>query len=158
VEAIKSRLTPWVIGGALLAALLFCLVAALLLGLFRRPAVPETQPTAELTVLAAPTATSVLPSIFDTPTPTPTPVEVGGISIGTYVQISGTDGAGLRLRSGAGTSYELLFLGYDSEVFKVVNGPIVNDGYTWWRLEAPYDTTRSGWAAANYLAIVSENP
>ncbi|HNT54497.1 MAG TPA: SH3 domain-containing protein [Anaerolineaceae bacterium] len=158
MDGLKSRLTPLVVGGSLLAGLLLCLAAALLLGLFRPPALPAVQPTALLTVLAAPTATSALPPIFDAPTATAVPVEVGGISVGAYVQISGTDGAGLRLRSGAGTGYDQLFLGYDSEVFKVIDGPIANDGYTWWRLEAPYDTTRSGWAAANYLAIVSENP
>ncbi len=28
------------------------------------------------------------------------------------------------------------------------------DGYTWWYLVAPYDSTRAGWAAADFLAVV----
>jgi hypothetical protein len=80
---------------------------------------------------------------------------VGGISIGSYVQISGTDGAGLRLRSGPGTTNPQRFLGMDAEVFQVKEGPKTADGFTWWYLEAPYDPQRTGWAASEYLKVVS---
>ena len=39
-------------------------------------------------------------------------------------------------------------------IFLVKNGPQQADGYTWWYLVAPYDSTRAGWAAANFLAVV----
>jgi uncharacterized protein YraI len=73
------------------------------------------------------------------------------------VQISGTEGSGLRLRSGPGTGNPPRFLGMDSEVFSVKDGPKFADGFTWWFLEADYDATRSGWAASQYLTVVA-NP
>jgi hypothetical protein len=44
-----------------------------------------------------------------------------GIAIGNYVQITGTNGEGLRIRSDAGLNGEFKFLGYDSEVFVVMD-------------------------------------
>jgi hypothetical protein len=76
------------------------------------------------------------------------------IAIGAYVQITGTGGDGLRLRSGPGLTSEQLFLGEDAEVFQVRDGPQEANGYIWWYLVAPYDESRAGWAAANFLAVV----
>ena len=80
------------------------------------------------------------------------------IAIGAYIQITGTEGVGLRLRAGPGLSTELLFLGEDSEVFQVKDGPKEADGYTWWYIVAPYDDSRAGWAAANFLTVVPPPP
>jgi hypothetical protein len=49
---------------------------------------------------------------------------------------------------------ESAFLGFDSEVFIVQDGPVVLDGYVWWYLVAPYDETRTGWAAADFLSYI----
>lgn len=75
------------------------------------------------------------------------------------MQISGTGGDGLRLRTGAGLDNEVGFLGLEAEVFQIIDGPQEADGYTWWLLEAPYDEgqQRRGWAVANYLASI-QNP
>jgi len=59
------------------------------------------------------------------------------------------------MRAAPGLNGQFLFLSYDSEVFKVTEGPQDLDGHTWWHLVAPYDETRAGWAAADYLALVS---
>jgi hypothetical protein len=45
----------------------------------------------------------------------------------------------------------------DDEVFQVKDGPKQVDNLIWWFLQAPYDTTRNGWAAANYLTVI-QNP
>lgn len=108
---------------------------------------------ADLTVIAAPTSTSSAP-----PTPTidpfaPSPAPTG-IAVGNYVQITGTNGEGLRIRSEPGLRSESQFLGYDSEVFIVRDGPREADGFVWWYLVAPYDETRVGWAAADFLSYV----
>lgn len=95
------------------------------------------------------TPASISPTIQATNTPLP-----GTIAINTYVQITGTDGDGLRLRVSPALTSDPLFLGFDSEVFLVIDGPIQADGYTWWYLKAPYDQTRSGWAVVNYLSYV----
>jgi hypothetical protein len=78
----------------------------------------------------------------------------GEIAVGAYVQITGTQGDGLRLRSGPGLATTQLFLGGDAEVFQVRDGPKEADGYIWWYLVAPYDESRAGWAAANFLSVV----
>ena len=80
----------------------------------------------------------------------------GEIMIGSVVQIHNTEGAGLRLRSEASISGRIQFLGEEQELFEVRDGPSESDGYIWWYLESPYDETRSGWAASDYLMIISE--
>ncbi len=105
------------------------------------------------TVIPAPTGTPLPPPTEPAGNQTPTPVS-GEISIGGYVQISGTSGQGLRLRADAGLDAPQLFLGYDSEVFQVQDGPQFKDGYTWWYLVAIYDDKRSGWAADAFLGYI----
>jgi hypothetical protein len=109
--------------------------------------------TAEVTVVPAPTLTQVIAITQATITATPY-VSPEGISVGGYVQITGTGGIGLRLREGPGTSFAQRFLGMEDEVYLVKDGPKDVDGLTWWYLEAPYDKNRTGWAAAKYLEAI----
>ncbi len=150
---LKNR---WDILGVLgVAAFLFLLTLFML----RSPARQEEGVNLELaalTVIPVPTST---PLVTMTPTHDPalgtaTPFP-GTIALGAYVQIGGTDGEGLRLRSAPGLASEYLFLGFDTELFQVIDGPQESDGYTWWYLLAPYDETRSGWAASNFLVPVN---
>lgn len=114
---------------------------------------------AAMTVIAASTSTpgsglaSISTSTPPPPTVTPT-LSPGAIGIGAFVQISGTEGQGLRLRGAPGLGNDQLFLGYDSEVYQVVDGPVDADGHTWWKLTAPYDATRTGWAVQAYLTVI----
>jgi hypothetical protein len=154
-DYLRSRVTLWVILGALGVAggLIFLLAAIFFLAPL--PAHPDL-PAAEITVIPAPSLTPVQPTASTSGgTPTPTGQLVGGIGVGMFVQISGTGGDGLRLRAGPGTTNEPRFLGYEAEVFRVKDGPKLADGLTWWFLEAPYDPNRSGWAASQYLAVVA---
>lgn len=127
-----------------------------------RPA-PQTfaPPTAVLTVIPwatstpQPLATSTLveePTAAGPPTPRP-----GEIGVGSIVQIVGTQGDGLNIRAEPGLSSTVFFLAYDAEVFEVRDGPVEVDGITWWFLVTPVDVARSGWAAAEYLALIT-NP
>jgi hypothetical protein len=86
----------------------------------------------------------------ETEIPTPAPGQIG---IGVYVQIIGT-GGGLNIRANPGLEAPILFLGFDSEVFEVRDGPRQADGLTWWLLVTPVDEARSGWAAADFLSVV----
>lgn len=118
------------------------------------PADPGLVP-AYLTLIPASTSTplATLAPTFDPLAGTATlPANV--IAIGSYVQIAGTGGDGLRLRSAPGLTSEQLFLGEDAEVFQVRDGPQEANGYIWWYIVAPYDESRSGWAAANFLSVV----
>jgi hypothetical protein len=110
---------------------------------------------ADLTMIPAPTHTpnATLPPAIDPSLVTPT-LAPNTIGIGGYVQISGTEGEGLRVRSAPGLNGDTVFFGGESEVFLVRDGPQTADGYTWWYLVAPYDETRAGWAAADFLAVV----
>ncbi len=146
----------WVILGAVVIGLLL-LIFSLMIGFgFTAPEqnAPDLQ-VAEITLIPGPTST---PRIVPTPTLDPamataTPIP-GEIAIYGYVQISGTGGDGLRVRSEPGLAGEQLFLGFDTELFQVTDGPVESDGYTWWYLLAPYDPTRSGWAVADFLEVV----
>ncbi|PKN97404.1 MAG: hypothetical protein CVU42_16145 [Chloroflexi bacterium HGW-Chloroflexi-4] len=104
-----------------------------------------TIPTVDLGLLTSPTATATF---------NPEATGQSGIRTGLYVQITGTEGAGLNIRNNPGTSSESLFIANESEVFLVVGGPIEMDGYIWWQLNAPYDKSRQGWAAENYFNII----
>lgn len=143
----------WVILGALGVAIVLCLVTLLTgLGSRAKQSNEVSWQLAALTIIPGPTSTSL---IAPTPTHDPalgtaTPIP-GDIALNGYVQISGTDGEGLRIRALPGLGGEHLFLGFDTEVFQVVDGPQEVDGYIWWRLLAPYDDARSGWAASDFL-------
>ncbi len=150
------RITPGVVIGSFLVTLCLCLVSGAGLWGFSAPsATPSELPVAAITILPAPTSTPS-PTPMPALTVTPSPAAPGqGIAIGAYVQISGTGGQGLRLRAAPGLDGALLFLGYDAEVYQVRDGPRQADGYTWWYLVAPYDEGRAGWAAADFLTVLS---
>ena len=146
----------WVILGAaaIFAALLG--VWAVVMWYFH-PEENSVQPAqAIVTVIAGPTPTPVL-----TPTPQGGIADDGsvtsqnGIMVGTFVQISGTESAGLRLREAPGTSSQVQFVALEGEVFEITNGPQDQDGYIWWYLVSPYDSSRSGWAASSFMTVIT---
>ena len=118
----------------------------------------ESSPIAVVEVIEAPTSTPFILSTFE-PTPTSTSSlsngNSSGIHIDGYAQITGTSGDGLSIRNGPGKSFPVNFVGLDSELFKIIDGPIEEDNYVWWKVEAPYDTTRNGWCVQNYLSVVN---
>jgi hypothetical protein len=146
-----------VVLGALGLAGLLIVITLIAIGLTKPDSVRELGfAPADLTVIPAPTATpNVTPSLTPDPllvgTPTLAPDVIG---VGGYVQIAGTDGEGLRLRADPGLNGASIFLGYDEEVFEVRDGPQEADGYVWWYLVAPYDESRAGWAAADFLEAI----
>jgi hypothetical protein len=148
-----------ILGIIILAGLLLCATVVTIIYFY--PSVSSNGPASPamaLTIIPAFTSTP----LYQSPTPPPIPPmpessntpAPGEIALNAYVQISGTGGDGLRLRASPGISSDPLFLGNESEVFLVVDGPRQADGYNWWYLKAPYDETRSGWAVANFLAYV----
>jgi hypothetical protein len=101
----------------------------------------------------APAASPTIDPYAPTPTFTPLPGQIG---IGSVVQISGTQGLGLRIRSEPGLDGKQLFLGFDTEAYTVVDGPRQVDGYAWYYLAAINDQTRTGWAASTFLTIIPQ--
>jgi hypothetical protein len=158
----SSLINQGVILGAILFGLILFGLTIGILWIFRPDPAPAAASTAVLNVITAPTATAVSPTATPTSPPIPTsdippsPAE-GILSIGAFVQISGTGGDGLRIRSDASLEGAVQALGIESEVFQITDGPREADGYTWWFLTAPYEEARSGWAVSNYLEVI-QNP
>ena len=154
---LRQLLNPAVLLGAMGLACLLTVITLVWVGFSASPPRADLGfAPADLTVIPASTSTPIF-----TPTATPDPLSIGTptipagvIAVGGYVQITGTDGDGLRLRSAPGITSEQLFLGEDAEVFQVRDGPKEANGYIWWYLVAPYDESRAGWAAANFLSVV----
>jgi hypothetical protein len=162
----KNILTGKVVMAALMLAGVGLCVSLIYI-LVARPAAPHPDPSAvagqgsALTVIPAPTPTPLPPTptltpLPPTPTVSPTPGP-GEIAVGAYVQITNTGQEGLNIRAEAGLTADVVFSGFDEEVFLVTGGPVEADGHTWWKLTASYDTTRTGWAAADYLTFI-ESP
>jgi hypothetical protein len=76
----------------------------------------------------------------------------GVILVGGQVRVASTDGAGLRLRSGPGLDYAVIETLGDGLILRVVEGPQINDGFVWWRLERDGSL---GWCASEWLEPVS---
>lgn len=148
----------WVGAGVLAAGLL---LLVLIFGFPMLIKAPSAAPTPVLQVIVAPSATATF-----TPAPTatataavtatsPPPEPVGALRTGELVEVTGTGGDGLRLRSGPSLEAVVNELAFESEVFEVQDGPIDADGYTWWYLVNPYDASKQGWGVANYIRPLS---
>lgn len=161
MKNINSKLFNWwTFGGILVFGFILFGIVAIIFYASRPEKELLEETTAVIAVIPAPTFTAVTtPTEEITPQPDaglPPSPPPGSFMIGSYVQISGTGGDGLRLRADAGLDNPVGFLGWESEVFIVIDGPVDVDGYTWWLLEAPYDEgqRRRGWAVSNYLESI----
>jgi hypothetical protein len=85
---------------------------------------------------------------------TPTPPGGAPITIGSRVQVTGTEGLGVAVRQGPGTTYTYFFVGQDGDVFIILDGPREADGYVWWEVSDPNDPNRSGWMVEDYLEVI----
>jgi hypothetical protein len=156
----KESILPWLLGGLMLGIILALVL--ILGGLFTRgrgQILNEATPV--LTIIPAPSVTptsepSSTPEIAPIPpTSTPAPSYSGELGQGQLVEIYGTGGDNLRLRARPGLDASIAFLGVESEVFEVLDGPQEVDGYAWWYLRNPYNTEKTGWAASVYLRPIS---
>lgn len=92
-----------------------------------------------------------LPAIVFTPTPMP-------ITIGATVSVQGVGDQQLNVRDKAGVQgTTVLFRSTQGTLFIVVEGPAQADGFTWWRIQNPANTSETGWAVANYLRPLPPN-
>lgn len=148
----KQFFNLWMLAGSLLVALLLLAGLFLILGPVNRSAPREFTGEVVITVIPRPTPTSQ-PTATE-PVLTPSPASNEAVETGSYVQIRGTGGEGLRLREQPSLSASTNYVGLEDEVFLVLEGPRNQDGYLWWLLEAPADPARNGWAVSNYLLKV----
>jgi hypothetical protein len=147
----KDIFNPWVIAGSVVIASILLVGTFFISGFISGADYSPFYGEAAITIIPIPTATST--SIPPTPIFTPTSEPVLGIQIGGYVQVTGTEGEGLRLRETPSLNGKIIYLGLEDEVFLVTNGPEDKDGYLWWYLETPLNKTKSGWAVDNFLEL-----
>jgi len=148
----KDIFNPWVIAGSVLIASLLIVGSFLAAGQLTPSDQSVYSGEAVITVIPVPTYTPTpLPTQPDIPIFTPTIEPAVGIHVNGYVQISDTDGEGLRLRRDPSLEGEIVNVGLEGEIFLVIGGPEERDGYLWWQIEAPLNSTRKGWAVSNYL-------
>lgn len=159
----RRLIDTWMILGALIIGVGLAAGVVGLLWATRPAAAPAQAPTPILTVIALPTSTPTVltptPEATSTPSaapPTALPAGGGDITLESYVQIAGTGGDGLRLRTEPGLDTEVRMLAFEAEIFQVRDGPREADDYLWWYLVAPIDESQHGWAVANFLEVVQE--
>ncbi len=156
----KPGIHPLAIIGAVLFAVVLLALGMLVLrvGGLQTQAYQTTLTPPAVTILPAPTETplTIIPTSIFTPTPSPIlSLSPGVMGIGAYAKVSNTGGAGLRIRQSATTDSLTQFIAMDEEVFEIIGGPVEKNAFTWWQLEAPYDKTRTGWAAEEYLTLIN---
>jgi hypothetical protein len=83
----------------------------------------------------------------------PTPETIG---IGKQVAVVDAEDTGLNVRAGPGLNNEVRFIANNGETFNVIGGPTQADSLTWWQVQDPADTSRTGWAASSYLQVISQ--
>jgi hypothetical protein len=145
----------------LLGAVLGIVLATIVLfggGIIGEVSAGDAVVTPQLIIMINPSSTPVPPTAIQatsTPQSTAEPTLVAGagtgFGVGDLVEVTGTGGDGLRLRQSPGLNSKVIGLGVDNEVFKVEDGPQTVDGYEWWSLINPYDSSRQGWAVGRYL-------
>lgn len=102
------------------------------------------------TAAPTPTAPAILP-----PTDTPPPARSDGTFLaGDLVEVHGTEGDGVRLRSEPNLQAVILALGQDGEVYQILGGPVENSGYVWWQIARIDDAARQGWAVQTFLRLL----
>lgn len=152
---------PWWLLAAV-AALFFCGAAGLASWVWSTRSTDLPAPTAAPVVLTAtlapatptPWPTATLPAPTEAITTLPAP-PAGEVKIGAYVQVFGTGDAGvLNLRAEPSLQATVNYVALEREVLQVQAGPKQANGITWWYLVDPASSTRSGWAAQNYLQVV----
>jgi hypothetical protein len=156
---------PWWLLGIVAALFVFAALGLASVVIFTRPA-QAPQPTATAVVITAappvegalPTPTVQAPPTLPPAEPTSTapPPPAGDVTVGSYVQVTGTGSAGfLNLRSEPNIESSINYLAIEREVLQVQAGPAEGSGFTWWYLVDPATNTRFGWAVQNYLQVVT---
>ena len=117
------------------------------------------EPTAALPT-AAIAATVPQQTTEPTPLPTTVPTEVPSeptatsipddiLAPGSTAQVAGTNGRGLRMRSGPGLDQPTLKVVAEGALVQVLAGPTEADGYQWYQIKD--DTGAEGWVAGDWL-------
>jgi hypothetical protein len=148
----------WIAIGSVLGAL--TLLVVFVAGGLLRPSLADSAPAPALTDIPLPATHTPVPTPSPpstatppaSPTPSPAPTGASGaVRLGQLVEVFGTGGDGLRLRTEPSLAGQIRGLGLENEVFEVREGPVEADGHIWWFLVSPSTLTRQGWAVGAFL-------
>ena len=84
---------------------------------------------------------------------TPTPRLEGVVEVGMQAIVNGTGGRGLRMRQNPGSASTVHFLAQEGERVEITDGPVIEDGYIWWKLISLDDPAKAGWSVQDFLEI-----
>lgn len=141
--------------GILLGGLLFVGALIVITGSALQNDPPSAAALAQMTVIPAPTITPTVPVVDEGETIDVRYVSPEGFSIGAYVKIQNTQGAGLKIRPNPGTDGNVKFIADEGELFIITEGPDDRNGYTWWKLEGFENPERAGWGASAFFELVA---
>ncbi len=120
------------------------------------PGAAATEPVAapDLSTSAPITVAFVLQGpTLPPPNITPTPES---IAIGRTIRVIDVGDQQLNVRDRPGVlESTIVFRAPEDSRFVISEGPQQADGLTWWRIQDPASASRTGWAAANYLEVIS---
>lgn len=122
---------------------------------------PPEVPTPTATATSTPVATATaIPTATATPTETPppaastaTPLPAPTMGVGAIVQVTNTEGRGLKMRESPGVSSAVVRQIDEGTTLQVAAGPESADGHTWWQVSIDGQT---GWCAADWLALAPQ--
>ena len=81
----------------------------------------------------------------------------GSNSMGKRIAVTSTATQGLNVRTGPGTSYQVITAESQGSTGTITNGPTFQDGYWWWQVN--FDDGTTGWSIDDYLVqAVQPNP
>jgi len=87
---------------------------------------------------------------------TVTPTAGPGFPVGAWVQAQSPDGE-LNIRQGPGTSYPVVHVAHNGDLFRVLAGPTWVSNSPWYQMTDPTGAVQ-GWGNGLYLALVSATP
>lgn len=74
------------------------------------------------------------------------------IYLGATVEVTGTDGAGLNVRSEPTTGAEVLTVFLDGTQVEVIDGPVEAEGFVWWQIAG--NEVAAGWIVSDFVVVV----
>ena len=87
---------------------------------------------------------------------TPLSAMADTLAVGSVVEVTGTGGDGLNVRSSADSSAAVVGVEKDGARGVVQEGPVTGGSFTWWRVQ--WNSGVMGWSAATYLKVAAPSP
>ena len=86
----------------------------------------------------------------------PRSARADALTVGSEVEVTGTGGDGLNVRSSADSAAAVVGVEKDGAPGVVQEGPVVGGGFTWWRIQ--WKSGVMGWSVGQYLKVAAPNP